>query len=86
MIEILSELVDALFSLLSLIFNSIKPAIDFIILLFGKIPNFIYDCLNELPFYFKYGLEALIGIVIFITILRIVQLLKFSKWGVILWV
>lgn len=75
--ELIGTLFQTIINLISSLFGILVGAVDFIVLLFVKLPIIITNNLfAELPFVFRYGLMGCFGVVMLIATLKLVALLK----------
>ena len=77
--EIITSLFNSIVTIVTNLGSMIVSAIDFILLIFVKLPFIITnDLFSQLPFIFRYGLLGWFGIVISIYVSFILSLLKLN--------
>lgn len=71
----LGSVLNGLFSLFKLLLDSIISGFQFSFTSFSVIPQYIFDTLSSMPSFFQIGLFGVFGLVIGITILKIVSII-----------
>lgn len=73
-VQQLGGIITGLFKLVGVLFTSIFNGFQFFISSLSTIPNYIFDILNSLPSFFQIGLTGVFGLIIGITILKVVSI------------
>lgn len=76
--DVFLEFFNLIVGLFKSLYSVISSATGFIIAIFSELPDIITNSMfANLPFVFQYGLSAIFGVLIMITVVKLFQLFKF---------
>mgnify|MGYP005778201301 CR=1 FL=1 len=74
--ELLTSIFNLILNVLDLLLSSFIDGIQFFASTFTSIPNLIIDLLDTLPGFFQVGLTGIFGLLLFVVLFKLIQLIK----------
>lgn len=77
--QVLTDVFNTVVDFAVLIGNSFYNTCQFIIAMLKNIPELIINMFSNMPHFFQYGIESIMGVIVLVVVLKIVALLLSFK-------